>query len=156
MNVWVLVTYYGSSGDAVAAYGKREDAEANALAYTREHWPRDLGEAPTTYAAALDGWELGTRRGADRVARLADLEGKMDESSVWVLRTYSRIADDDVEVFSSRAKAEACVLEHALEYWPSELGAPPSTYDDVVRAWARGEEWGTDTFQWELDEMQVR
>ena len=57
IRVWVLVTYHGSSGDDVSAFLRREDAEARALDYAREHWPSNLGEAPDAYSDALEAWD---------------------------------------------------------------------------------------------------
>jgi hypothetical protein len=57
IRIWVLVTYYGSSGDDVAAFVSREDAEACALKYAQEKWPSKLGQPPGEYSDALEAWD---------------------------------------------------------------------------------------------------
>ncbi len=53
IRVWVLVTYHGSAGDDVTAFLRREDAEARALEYAREEWPKP----PSAYSDALEAWD---------------------------------------------------------------------------------------------------
>jgi len=80
----------------------------------------------------------------------------MSQSTVWVLITYNRGTEDEVEVFSRREDAEAEALEYALAFWPEELGAAPLTYQDLETAWNKHGLWGTDDARWELAGREVR
>jgi len=71
-------------------------------------------------------------------------------SQVWVLVTYSRWSEDEISVYAKRADAESAALACALDYWPSELGDPPATYDAAMHAWEKHDLWGADDSKWEL------
>ena len=73
----------------------------------------------------------------------------------WVLLLRCRSCDDEVLAFATRDSAESSALAFAKENWPQELGDPPATYDDAVRAWESGDVWGSEETNWELMNLPV-